>query len=411
MFTTHYYWSKTLSKLQIFENVSNVISKLHPKHSVLCFNPDKVRQKVMEFQEGFPGRVSWSVKSNPHSEVVRAIVKAGISEFDVASRLEIEQIRNQCPSGILHFNHPVKPPEEIVFAYETAGIRSFVVDDLGEVEKLRCLFQNASAGSPSETTISIRFLDPGVTGSKNYDFGTKFGASFDEAAEILRVCAKLGFKVGLTFHAGSQNRNPEFFPLMMAKAKALEDKALQGCNTQITILNVGGGFPCIYPSGKEPSLSRYFESIRAGTDRHSCQIMCEPGRALVADSISLLTRINLKREHDTRLYINDGFYGSFMELKFVDFMPPAKAYDADGQVIQASEDAMSNFSVWGPTCDSIDQIPKPIRLPSKIRTGDYIEFGLMGAYTNATYTRFNGICPAEMVIVNNLQNWGLESYS
>lgn len=394
-----------MDKLKTFENVSSVISELSPGRSVLCFNPDKVYRKVSQFKEGFPGKTSWSVKSNPHPEVVKAIVAAGISEFDVASRAEIELIQDQCPSGILHFNHPVKPPEEITFAYEEANIRSFVLDDMGELEKLKTQLKKYLPESSNGITVFIRFLDTSVMGSENYNFGKKFGASIDETKQIMHACNKLGFKIGLTFHAGSQNKNPEFYPLMLAKAKELVDYALHELDVKVTSLNVGGGFPCVYPDGKEPDLSQFFEAIRFGSDGYQGDIICEPGRALVADSISLLTRVNLRRQNDNRVYINDGFYGSFMELKFVDFIPPVRAYDADGHLIHAHEDMMIDFSVWGATCDSIDQIPKLIKLPSNIKTGDYIEFGLMGAYTNATVTRFNGIRPAEMVIVKNLYEW------
>ncbi|MBG77464.1 MAG: hypothetical protein CL570_00325 [Alphaproteobacteria bacterium] len=396
-----------MSSLQIFDNVSSVISEMNPENSILCFNPEKIHSRVSEFKDSFPGTVSWSIKSNPHPEVVRAIVEAGINEFDVASRSEIEQMRYQCPSGILHFNHPVKPLEEINFAYFTAGVKNFVVDSMEEVEKITGVFQRAAKGNYSDVSLLIRFLDPDLRGSDQYDFSVKFGAKPHEAAEIMRVCNNKGFLVGLTFHPGSQNGNIDYYTSMMAKAREIADNA--GVKEMVR-LNVGGGFPCYYPNRSEPPLAQHFENIRKGAEQHGCQIICEPGRALVSDSISLLTRVNLRREHDQRIYINDGFYGSFMELPFVDFMPPARAYNSDGTLMQSSEDDLEDFVVWGPTCDSLDKIPKSVKLPSKIRTGDFIEFGLMGAYTNATNTGFNGIESADIVIVNQIQDWGPESY-
>ncbi len=196
-----------MSSLQTFENVSSVIANIKPDNSILCFNPEKIHARVAEFQKGFPGTISWAVKSNPHPEVVRAIVEAGITEFDVASRSEIEQMRYQCPSGILNFNHPVKPSEEISFAYLTADVKNFVVDCMEEVEKITGEFQKAAKGDYSDVTLLIRFLDANSKGSENYDFDAKFGATPNEAAEIMRICKEKGFKVGLTFHSGSQNEN------------------------------------------------------------------------------------------------------------------------------------------------------------------------------------------------------------
>lgn len=391
--------------LSTFNNVNSVIRDLRPSHSILCFNPDRISARVDEFKKGFPGTVSWAVKSNPHPEVIRSIVNAGIAEFDVASRSEIEQMRYQAPSSILHFNHPIKSPEDISFSYFTAGVRNFVVDCIEEVEKIIGVLGAGGKTEFSDITLLVRFKVPEFKGSNNYNFGEKFGAVPIEASEIIRSSFEKGFQVGLTFHPGSQNMNPEVYKSMMDIAYKIAHDGLRDKAHELKRLNVGGGFPCVYPNDKKTTLAEYFNAIGRGILNESVEIICEPGRALVADSINVLTRVTLRRQNDLRVYINDGFYGSFMELPFVDFMPPARAYSPDGFEIQALENEQSEYSIWGPTCDSLDKLPKKVRLPSKLRTGDYIEFGLMGAYTNATQTGFNGILPADLVIVNHLQSW------
>ena len=48
------------------------------------------------------------------------------------------------------------------------------------------------------------------------------------------------------------------------------------------------------------------------------------------------------------------------------------------------------FDLFGPTCDSIDSMPGPHWLPADVAAGEWIEVGMMGAYSNALATRFNG---------------------
>ena len=392
--------------LQKCENVSSIISKMKPSNSVLCFDPTKIRQRVSLFQNGFPGDVSWAVKSNPHPNVVQAIIESGIKEFDVASKGEIDQLRYQAPSAKLNFNHPIKPPEEISYAYFCQNIDTFVVDCMEEVQKIAEEFKKALKNDFSDVTLLVRFKDPSAKRSDNYDFGAKFGATPEEAHHLLRHCKEKGFKVGMTFHPGSQNKNAEAYTQLMDTAHNIAVSAFGSAGANIiTTLNVGGGFPCYYPDDDALDLSEYFLAVEKGAQNHDCRIICEPGRGLVSDSMSVLTRVNMRRKGRNELYINDGFYGSFMELPFVSFMPPARAYTKDGEPIKTTEKDSEEFLIWGATCDSIDKIPKPVHLPSKIAVGDYIEFGLMGAYTNATDTGFNGIAAADMVEVEELAPW------
>jgi ornithine decarboxylase len=399
-----------VNNIEVFKNVGSIIALKKPRHSVLCFNPKLISSKVSTFINEFPGTVSWALKSNPHPAVVQSIIEAGVTEFDVSSKSEIEQVRTHLPNAILHFNHPIKPPEEISYAYFEAGVRNFVVDCIEEVEKIISVFHNASKVDFSDIILLVRFMDPDCKGTGNYNFGMKFGADPQEAAEIVKFCLINGFNVGIAFHTGSQNRKPEMYTTKMNLAFDIARKGFGEDLNKMVRLNVGGGFPCIYPDGREPELNHYFEAISKGIGAHGCEIICEPGRALVSDSMSLLTRITLKRKNNS-IYLNDGFYGSFMESNFVDFMPPVRAYDAAGNLKTEDNENNCSFEVWGPTCDSLDKFNNRIMLPSSIETGDYIEFGLMGAYTNATATRFNGIEQAEMVIVDDIEVWTDISYN
>lgn len=356
------------------------------------------------FHKGFPGVVGWAVKSNPHPEVIKAIVKGGVNQFDVASGDEIEAIRKYCPDAVMHFNHPVKPKEEIRYAYFKAGIRNFVLDDMAELDKIVAVLEKGGINDFSNVTLLIRYRNPDKTEKGQYDFGKKFGATPENAIVLLQTARDKGFKVGITFHPGSQNEHPSISGNMITRGLDIAQQAIGNAN-HLVRLNVGGGFPCHYPDRDIPDMDVYFDTIKNAAKNYKGELFCEPGRALVANSISVITRINLRKSSDNRLYLNDGFYGSFMELPFVDFMPPFRVFNADGTLKEYTTKETAGFQVWGPTCDSLDRLPKPIKLPKSIATGDYIEFGLMGSYTNATATEFNGIEPAKMILIDRLNDW------
>jgi ornithine decarboxylase len=129
-------------------------------------------------------------------------------------------------------------------------------------------------------------------------------------------------------------------------------------------------------------------------------VMCEPGRALVAQGISLVTQVVMRR--GDRLYLNDGIYGSFDEQRFAgfdeDYPASAITLDAKGKAKTLTGEKRP-FRAFGPTCDSADVLPRPQLLPDTIAPGDYIQFDAMGAYTICSRSSFNGYFPDSWALV------------
>jgi ornithine decarboxylase len=150
---------------------------------------------------------------------------------------------------------------------------------------------------------------------------------------------------------------------------------------------------------KVPPLEDYMDEIRAGLKKialkPTVEIFAEPGRALVADSCSLLTQVQLRKEDS--LYINDGIYGSLSEMAQVDLRMPARLIRTGGGV----SETFRPFVLNGPTCDSLDVLPGTFELPEDAREGDWIEIGQVGAYSYALATRFNGFYPETFVEVHD----------
>jgi len=163
------------------------------------------------------------------------------------------------------------------------------------------------------------------------------------------------------------------------------------------VVDVGGGFPSVYPGMVPPDLSEYVAAIDRGFAEmmvhETTELWCEPGRALVAESSSVLARVELRK--GDALYLNDGAYGSLFDAAHAKWPFPARLVRPEETV----EGQLRPFQFFGPTCDSVDHMPGPFWLPESVREGDYIEIGMLGAYGVAMATRFNGFGDIDTVEV------------
>jgi ornithine decarboxylase len=166
---------------------------------------------------------------------------------------------------------------------------------------------------------------------------------------------------------------------------------------------VGGGFPSVYPGMIPPDLADYVDSIDRGFAEmmvhETTELWCEPGRALVAEGSSILTKVELRK--GDAIYLNDGSYGSLFDAAHTKWPFPVKLLRKDGDEAVEVEGPLKPFRFYGPTCDSIDHMPGPFWLPEDIGEGDYVEIGMLGAYGVAMNTRFNGFGDAETVEVED----------
>lgn len=371
----------------IYPNSAAVISGLRPDDPVYCFCPAEAHRTAVLYQEGFSGRVAYAVKANATPSIISTLSQSGIDLFDVASLNEIELLRSLAPAAGLLYDNPVKSRTEIERAYAKFGVRSFALDDVIELYKLHDIIRGDNS-----VQLTVRFKLNRVTASQ--DLSSKFGATRDHAAKLLNEVAKLGYRPALTFHPGSQCKEAPAYGEHIRAAAAIAKDA----GVEIEMLNVGGGFPVPYSSSSVPPLRDYFEVIdrtfREDFDPGKCQLVCEPGRGLVASSVSLITRVKHRR-NDHALFLNDGIYGGLLEQFMFKVTMPMRAY-RDGRELDGP---LSEFDIFGPTCDATDHLPLKPMLPEQVREGDWVEFGMMGAYGSSTATRFNGFVSERYVQV------------
>ncbi|MFQ5958296.1 MAG: type III PLP-dependent enzyme [Alphaproteobacteria bacterium] len=368
---------------QPFESARAMVAAMTPSYPVYCLRPAVLAQAARRFLEAFPGRVLYAMKCNPHPRVLRALYDAGIRHFDTASLPEIAQVRELFRDAGAYFMHPVKARAVIKTAYEVYGVRHFVVDHERELAKVH----DETGGEG--VSIIVRLATPHAGAA--YDLSTKFGARPALAAELLKEVRREGCQAGVAFHVGSQCLTPRAY----RSALALVGEVAEAAKADIHILDVGGGFPAPYLGVDVPPLDDYMTEIEAGVRaldlRRDCVIMAEPGRALVAGGCSLVVQVLLRK--DDQIYVNDGIYGSLSEMVTARVQMPVRLIRLDGE----PSAKMRDFTVAGPTCDSLDMLPFPFRLAEDVREGDWIEIGQLGAYSSALRTQFNGFYPDTFV--------------
>ncbi|MDX2142262.1 MAG: type III PLP-dependent enzyme [Rhodospirillaceae bacterium] len=378
----------------LFRTVTEVAKRLKPEAPVQCVFPQAVRDQAQRFIELFPGTVLYAVKCNPGADVLRHMYAAGIRHFDVASLDEARLIKGLFKDAKLHFMHPVKSRESIRRAYRM-GIRDFALDSAAELMKLM-----EETKSARDLRLFVRLAVAGNAAA--YDLSGKFGAAPSVAADLLRHCRKVAAKVGICFHVGSQCMDPAAYVGAIGRAADVVAKA----KVKLDILDVGGGFPAVYPNMTPPPLEAFMDAIKAAAQpfiEQGTELWCEPGRAMVAAGASILARVTLRKGR--RLYLNDGTYGSLFDAGALGWRFPVRLVRPHkGGKGNTHKDAgakppsekMVPFMFYGPTCDNLDKMKGPFLLPEDTQEGDWIEIGMLGAYGATMQTRFNGF-HSEMV--------------
>jgi ornithine decarboxylase len=375
--------------LQRFATVDDVVTQARPSNAVFCISPAELRQMAARFRN-VPWRALYAVKCNPHPFVLETLYQSGIRDFDVASLDEVRLINGLFgKSAGQFFNNPAKTREAIRAASRDHGIRFYTVDCESEVEKVLTEARHAD-----DLIIAVRLAT--TSRDARYALSTKFGADANDAANLLRQIQKRGVKAGISFHVGSQCLSPNAF----AAALDLSGKVARKAGVELSVLNVGGGFPAPYPGDDPQPLERYFAEIIYGRQKlglsSGCMLMCEPGRSLVATSGSVVVQVVLRRGQT--IFLNDGVFGSLQELGHPKERRPVRIVRPDGP--QTARRTVE-FKVYGPTCDSNDVLGAPFVLPDDVKEGDWLVVEQMGAYSLSMRTHFNGFHLDRIVQVGN----------
>ncbi len=371
-----------------FRSVDDLVNQLKPVNPVYCIRKESVRKASKFFQNSFSGRILYAVKTNPNPEIIKTVIDSGITNFDIASIPEIKIVKNIDPDAKCYYMNTVKSRENIKEAYFNYGVKVFSLDTKDELIKI---IESTNQAKDLELFVRVSVSNEHA----EIDLSKKFGAANAEAAGLLRLAKQYSKKIGLSFHVGSQCMHP------ISYTKGIEEVGNIIKKTKIVpdYINIGGGFPTIYPDLIPQPMENYFEEIKKNIKKLKLdkqpELFCEPGRAIVAESGSTIVKVVLRKKQ--KLFINDGTYGSLFDGGVPNIVYPSRLITS-GRIISKK---MTAFDFYGPTCDSMDYMKGPFILPNNVRENDYIELGQLGAYGLTFRTKFNGFYSDEIYEVED----------
>lgn len=384
-------------ELHIHPDALAVVRASAPEQPAILNRPHAAARAARFFVEKFPGKSLYAVKANPSADLIRILWDSGVTHYDVASIAEVRLVRETLPEAVLCFMHPVKAPAAIREAYHTYGVRVFSLDSIEELEKIKAATADADGNVPEDLTLCVR-----LRVSSEYSelsLASKFGCDLTNAAELLQATRQVADSLGVCFHVGSQSMSPHAYVQALERVRA----AIVDASVLVDIIDVGGGFPSIYPGMEPPPLEDYFGVIDRTYESlpvsYSAELWCEPGRALCAEYNSMIVRV--ERRRGSELYINDGAYGALFDAAHVGWRFPVRVLRDEVANDVETEIEMEPFSFYGPTCDDMDHMEGPFELPVDMKVGDYIEIGMLGAYGAAMKTAFNGFGATEVFEVTD----------
>jgi len=332
-----------------------------------------VRAKARRFRAAMPRvRPHYAVKANPDRRVLKVLAQEGCG-FEIASTSELDLLLSLGVNAAeVFYSNPVKSRESIACA-AAKGVEWYVVDS---PEEMRRVFE-----IKPDAKQYLRIATPNI--GSDWPLSGKFGAGASDAREIIAAAAKLGADLaGITFHVGSQCRNPENWRVGIEKARTLFD-SMTRAGLRPRMLDIGGGFPVRHVK-PIPSIEVIGEVVNEALKAFPAEVrvVAEPGRYLVSDAGYFVCRVMgvATRGGKRWMHWDAGLFGGVIEA-------------SEGLRYRIRTDRSGPDVVWtvgGPTCDSVDIVMRDEPLPSDVQEGDFVYIRNAGAYTTAYASQFNG---------------------
>ena len=331
-----------------------------------------VRGKVRRFRATMPRvRPHYAVKANPDRRVLKVLVQEGCG-FEIASTAELDVLLALgVPAAEVFFSNPVKARDAIAYA-AAKGVEWFAIDSADELRRVHAVKPDACQ--------YLRIATPNI--GSDWPLSGKFGAGAADVREIIAAAARIGADLaGVTFHVGSQCRNPENWRVALEKARNVFDQMIKA-GLKPRLLNIGGGYPVRHVK-PIPSIEVIGAVVNEGLKAfpEDVQVIAEPGRYIVSDAGYFVCRVlgTATRGGKRWMHWDAGLFGGIIE-------------STEGLKYRVRTDRSGPDAPWtvgGPTCDSVDVVMRDELLPSDLQEGDFIYIRNAGAYTTAYASQFN----------------------
>jgi len=394
---------KTLSRFDLYfchsgsdfsEVASDILSRIKPVEDSICFlNKRTLISNLEYFQSHFlptstDRKILYALKANPVSAISKLLIENQIDGFDCASWQEIEQCLKlgALPSQI-HFNNPIQKSAHVEMAYKK-GIKHFTVQSASGIRRVADICTKNRGDI--ELAVRVKTFSPNAKIQMSEIDCGKFGCLPSEAVQLLKEAKILGFKTGIAMHTGSQNSDPLSYSRALSQVAKIAEKV-----GGINCLNLGGGFPVNYSSGDHYDVAEFLGVINRAFEFYKPsifapgednQVIIEPGRGIVGDTIDLIIPI-LEKRHGNKLYIANGIFNAFSDAAIHNWKYYFETYTLDGRKLS---NELVKYDVYGETCDPKDKLNHKVLLPADIQEGDFLWVKNAGAYMDCQKSNFNG---------------------
>lgn len=341
-----------------------------------------VRTKARRFKAAMP-RVAphYAVKANPDRRVLTTLIEEGVG-FEIASIAELDLLLELgVRAADVNYSNPVKSRAYIEYA-AAKGVEWYALDSVEELQKIVSVKPDAK--------LYVRIEAPNV--GSDWPLSGKFGIKAHEVDAVIAEAATRGAELaGVTFHVGSQCRNPENWRVGIQHAKRVFRKMrLAGLTPRL--LNIGGGYP-VRHTKPIPAIERIAEVVNHAIRDvpPDIRVMAEPGRYLVSDAGYFVCRVigTATRGGKRWMCWDAGLFGGIIETT------EGLRYN----ILTERAGKAVPWSIAGPTCDSVDVCMRDEPFPEDMQEGDFIFIANAGAYTTAYASRFNGFPLPEVRVV------------
>ena len=277
------------------------------------------------------------------------------------------------------YAQPCKQTSHLRYA-RRHGIRKTTFDGADELYKIKEIYPEAQ--------LLLRIVTD--DSSSRCRFSAKYGAPLETTHSLLKLARELELDiVGVSFHIGSGATQPRLFLKALQDSLTVFEEARE-CGYALELLDVGGGFS----SDSFDVMSRMLREALDERFPSNIRVIAEPGRYFVATAFAVVCAIIARREvfgDDGKLRhmltLNDGVYGSFMDCLLSNWQRQPVALRCSSQKVP---NEAIQYTLWGPTCDGIDQVIDDVHLDRLLAVGDWLLFPDMGAYSLCLSTSFNG---------------------
>lgn len=348
----------------------------------LLIDSNIIRSKARRFKTSMP-RVHphYAAKANPDPRVLKTLIEEGVG-FEIASIAELDLLMSLgVPAAEIFYSNPMKSRAYIEYA-AAKGVEWYVLDSIEELRKIVSIKPDAK--------LYLRIDTPNI--GSDWPLAGKFGTHLVDVSEIIDEAVRLKADLaGVTFHVGSQCRNPQNWRVGIERAQTVF-ASMREAGLKPRLLNLGGGYPVRHVK-PIPSIEVIAEVINEAIADlpEDIHVMAEPGRYLVSDSACFVCRVvgTATRNGKRWMYWDAGIFGGIIEVS------EGLRYE----ILTQRNGSMIPWSVAGPTCDSVDVLMHDEMLPEDIQENDFIFIPNAGAYTTSYASNFNGFPLPDVVVI------------